>query len=183
MAEDDGLADGDAAVDVAQGPVLGHAVLAHQVVLPHGAEGQLLLAQLDDDGGADELRGERPHRRLEGGREEQHLAALGSLADRSPLDANALAGEALLVDHDVGLVQHEHSDVLRVEHVALEAPVQHRAGRPDDDLLLGAEQRDADVDAEPPHLLHHAPDLQGQLEGGGQAEALGRQSDVLVISR
>uniref|UniRef100_A0A8C7EFK6 Uncharacterized protein n=1 Tax=Nothoprocta perdicaria TaxID=30464 RepID=A0A8C7EFK6_NOTPE len=128
MAEDDGLADGDAAVDVAEGAVLVPAALAHEVVLADGAERELLLPQLDDDGVGHELRGELPHGRLEGGREEQQLA----------VGAQRPAGthEALRVDHDVGLVQHEDADGAGVEEAPLEAPVEHGARRADDDLLL-----------------------------------------------
>uniref|UniRef100_A0A8C8BG31 Uncharacterized protein n=1 Tax=Otus sunia TaxID=257818 RepID=A0A8C8BG31_9STRI len=123
MAEDHGLADGDAAVDVAEGSVLLLPAPAHEEVLPDVAEGELVLAQLYHDGV-----GDYPH-------EQQHLAALGP-QESSPLNAHALAGEALSVDHDVGFIQHEQLDLLHVYESVFEAPVQHRPRRPDDDLLL-----------------------------------------------
>lgn len=60
--------------------------------------------------------------------------AIGST--HPPLDADALAGEALRVDHDVRFVQHEHGDLLDVDGSPFETPVQHGPRRPDDDLLL-----------------------------------------------
>lgn len=39
-------------------------------------------------------------------------------------------------DHDVGLVQHKHPDLLGVDELELEAPVQHGSRRADHDLLL-----------------------------------------------
>uniref|UniRef100_A0A8C0AWI1 Uncharacterized protein n=1 Tax=Buteo japonicus TaxID=224669 RepID=A0A8C0AWI1_9AVES len=120
MAEDHSLADGDAAVDVAEGSVLLLPAPAHEEVLP----------DLYHDGVGNDLRGERPHSFLEGGREQQHLA------EHSPLNANALTGEALSVDHDVGLIQHEHVDLLQVHDSPFETPVQHCPRGPDDDLLL-----------------------------------------------
>uniref|UniRef100_A0A8C3JNB1 Uncharacterized protein n=1 Tax=Calidris pygmaea TaxID=425635 RepID=A0A8C3JNB1_9CHAR len=130
MAEDHGLADGDAAVDVAEGPVLLLPAAADEEVLPDVAEGELFLPQLYHDGVGDYLHSKGPHGFLEGGGEQQHLA------ECSPLDANALAGEALCVDHDVGFIQHEHGDLLHVDGSPFETPVQRGPRRPDDDLLL-----------------------------------------------
>lgn len=52
------------------------------------------------------------------------------------MDADALTGEALRVDHDVGLIQHEQGDLGQVQDALFEAPVQCGAWRSDDDLLL-----------------------------------------------
>uniref|UniRef100_A0A8C0Z8G7 Uncharacterized protein n=1 Tax=Cyanistes caeruleus TaxID=156563 RepID=A0A8C0Z8G7_CYACU len=112
MAEDHDLTDGEAAIEVAE-------------VLPDVAQGELLLTQLDHDGvGDDPL-----------GKEQQHLAVLGkSPGQSSPVDADALTGEALRVDHDVGLVQHEQGDLCQVQEVLFEAPVQCGARGSDDYL-------------------------------------------------
>uniref|UniRef100_A0A8U8B7W9 Uncharacterized protein n=1 Tax=Geospiza parvula TaxID=87175 RepID=A0A8U8B7W9_GEOPR len=107
MAEDHDLTDGEAAIEVAE-------------VLPDVAQGELLLTQLDHDGvGDDPLR-----------KEQQHLA------QSSPVDADALTGEALRVDHDVSLIQHEQGDLCQVQDALLEAPVQGGAWCSNDDLLL-----------------------------------------------
>lgn len=52
------------------------------------------------------------------------------------MDADALTGEALRVDHNVGLIQHEQGDLGQVQDALFEAPVQCGARRSDDDLLL-----------------------------------------------
>lgn len=52
------------------------------------------------------------------------------------MDADALAGEALSVDHDVSLIQHEHGDLCQVQNALFEAPVQRGARCSNDDLLL-----------------------------------------------
>uniref|UniRef100_A0A8C9NYW0 Uncharacterized protein n=1 Tax=Serinus canaria TaxID=9135 RepID=A0A8C9NYW0_SERCA len=107
MAEDHDLTDGETAVEVAE-------------VLPDVAQGELLLTQLDHDGvGDDPLR-----------KEQQHLA------QSSPVDADALTGEALRVDHDVSLIQHEQGDLCQVQDALFEAPVQGGARCSNDDLLL-----------------------------------------------
>lgn len=77
LAEDHSLADGDAAVDVAERSVLLLPAPAHEEVLPDVAQGELFFTQLYHDGVGNDLRGKRPHSFLEGGREQQHLAALG----------------------------------------------------------------------------------------------------------
>lgn len=52
------------------------------------------------------------------------------------MDADALTGEALHVDHDVSLIQHEQADLCQVQDALFEAPVQRGARRSNDDLLL-----------------------------------------------
>uniref|UniRef100_A0A663LTD1 Uncharacterized protein n=1 Tax=Athene cunicularia TaxID=194338 RepID=A0A663LTD1_ATHCN len=127
MAEDHSLADGDAAIDIAEGSVLLFPVPAHEVVLPDVAQGELVLAQLYHDGVGDYLHGKCPH----------HLAAPdGSPQESLPLNTHALTAEALSVHHDVGFIQHKQLDLLHVYESAFEAPVQHRPRSPDDDLLL-----------------------------------------------
>uniref|UniRef100_A0A8C2SQ21 Uncharacterized protein n=1 Tax=Coturnix japonica TaxID=93934 RepID=A0A8C2SQ21_COTJA len=162
LAEDHGLANGDAAIKVAEGLILLFPVPADKIVLPN----------------VDNLQGKLPESFLEGGREKQHLAAY---FHDSPLDADALGGESLRVNHDVSLVQHKHADPPHVEQSSLEAPVQHGAWCADDNLLLQVGLTsialhsigDLDVIAEPPHLLSHMANLQGQLTGGSQTKALG----------
>uniref|UniRef100_A0A803WFG2 Uncharacterized protein n=1 Tax=Ficedula albicollis TaxID=59894 RepID=A0A803WFG2_FICAL len=164
MAEDHDLTDDEAAVEVAEGPVLLVQALAHHEVLPDVAEGELLLPQLDHNGVRDD-----PLRK-----EQQHLAE-PSWQQSSPVDADALTGEALHVDHDVGLVQHEQGDLCQVQDALFEAPVQCGARCSNDDLLLqrcALQNFHLDVSAEFPNGPHHLPDLQSQLIGGSQAEAL-----------
>ena len=77
LAEDHGLANGDAAIKVAEGLVLLLPVPADKIVLPNVGQSELLLSQLDDDGPGDNLQGKFPESFLEGGGEKQHLAVLG----------------------------------------------------------------------------------------------------------
>uniref|UniRef100_A0A8C5JGJ3 Uncharacterized protein n=1 Tax=Junco hyemalis TaxID=40217 RepID=A0A8C5JGJ3_JUNHY len=107
LAEDHDLTDGEAAIEVAE-------------VLPDVAQGELLLPQLDHDGVRDDPLS----------KEQQHLA------QSSPVDADALTGEALRVDHDVSLIQHKQGDLCQVQDALFEAPVQGGARCSDDDLLL-----------------------------------------------
>ena len=76
VAEDHGLGDGDGSVDVAERLELLLLAGALHVVLLDGVQSLLLALQLDDVGVRDDALGEVPHRLLEGGREEQHLAVL-----------------------------------------------------------------------------------------------------------
>uniref|UniRef100_A0A8C6JQS2 Uncharacterized protein n=1 Tax=Melopsittacus undulatus TaxID=13146 RepID=A0A8C6JQS2_MELUD len=131
MAEDHGLSDGDAAIDVAESFVLLLPAPAHEEVLPDVAEGELVLPQHYHDGVGDDSLSELPHGCLEGGREQQHLAALGESPGEKEKELSALR-----VDHDVGFIQHEEGDLLQVHNLLLETPIQHRSWRPDDDLLL-----------------------------------------------
>lgn len=54
----------------------------------------------------------------------------------SPLDTDALVLVALHGDHDVGLVQDKHLNLLGVDHLFFGQPVGHGAGGADHDLLL-----------------------------------------------
>uniref|UniRef100_A0A8B9T510 Uncharacterized protein n=1 Tax=Anas platyrhynchos TaxID=8839 RepID=A0A8B9T510_ANAPL len=173
MAVPEGLPNGDAAIDVAQGLVLLLSVPAHKVVLPDIVQGQLFLTELYYDGVGDNLHCKIPHCFLEGCGEKQHLAA-PSQHWYSPLNANALVREALMVNHYVSFIQHKQADSLHIHHSPFETPVQHCSRSPDDNLLLpqGACVRNPDVGTKLPHLLDHMSDLQGQLVGWSQAEAL-----------
>lgn len=53
-----------------------------------------------------------------------------------PLDSDALLLVTLEVNHDVGLIQHKQLDLFGVKQLRFPASIHHRAGRPDDDLLL-----------------------------------------------
>uniref|UniRef100_A0A8B9DPY8 Uncharacterized protein n=1 Tax=Anser cygnoides TaxID=8845 RepID=A0A8B9DPY8_ANSCY len=145
MAEYHSLANGDAAVDVAQGLVLLLSVPAHKVVLPDVAQGELFLTELYYDG----------------------------VGDNFPRAEEGLV-KALMVDHYVRFIQHKQADSLHIHHSPFETPVQHRPRSPDDNLLLqhGACVRNPDVGTKLPHLLDHMSNLQGQLVGWSQAEAL-----------
>uniref|UniRef100_H2SQ26 Uncharacterized protein n=1 Tax=Takifugu rubripes TaxID=31033 RepID=H2SQ26_TAKRU len=132
LAEDDGLCDGQAAVQVTQRRKLLLLVLTDHVELPDVVQSLLLSLQPDDVGIGNDLLCKTPHRVLEGGGEEEHLTLLGR--QNPPLDADALVPVALHGDHHIGLVQHEHGDLLGVDGLPLGAPVVDGAGRPDDDL-------------------------------------------------
>lgn len=54
----------------------------------------------------------------------------------SPLDADTLVFVTLRCDHDIRLIQHEHPNLLGIDEPQLAAPVQHGAGRANDDLFL-----------------------------------------------
>lgn len=77
MAEDHGLGDGDGAIDVAQSQELLFFAVTQHVVLLDGVQSLLLALQFDDVGFGYDALGKAPHRLLEGGREQQHLAVLG----------------------------------------------------------------------------------------------------------
>uniref|UniRef100_A0A8C4CGB6 Uncharacterized protein n=1 Tax=Denticeps clupeoides TaxID=299321 RepID=A0A8C4CGB6_9TELE len=139
MAEDHGLCDGDGAVNVAQRGELLLFAVAQDVVLLDVVQGLLFALQLDDVGVGHDPLGEPPHRVLERGGEEQHLAVpgqAGRFRRRSPLDADALVLVSLRGDHNVGLIEHENLDLLGVDELQLVAPVQDGARRADDDVLL-----------------------------------------------
>lgn len=61
LAEDHDLTDDEAAVEVAEGPVLLVHALAHHEILSDVAEGELLLTQLDHDGVRDDPLRKGPH--------------------------------------------------------------------------------------------------------------------------
>uniref|UniRef100_A0A672G5A9 Uncharacterized protein n=1 Tax=Salarias fasciatus TaxID=181472 RepID=A0A672G5A9_SALFA len=87
----------------------------------------------------------------------------------SPLDADALVLVALRGDHDVGLVQHKHFDLLGVYELEFTAPVQHGARSADNYLLTlissnGVDQFDLRVVFS--HLLDHLAGLKCQFIGG-----------------
>lgn len=66
LAEDDSLANSDAAVDIAQGFVLIFLILTHKIVLPDIVEGQLLSAKLDNVWIRDDVLCEQKNRLLKG---------------------------------------------------------------------------------------------------------------------
>lgn len=79
MAEDHGLGDGQATVEVAEGRELVFLVFAHDKKLFDGVQGLLLTPQSDDVGVGHHLLSKPPHGVLKGGGEEEHLAFLGQL--------------------------------------------------------------------------------------------------------
>lgn len=66
LAEDDGLANGDATVDVAQCLVFVFPVLTQHIILPDVVQGQLLFSQLDNIGVRNDPFSKLPHRVLKG---------------------------------------------------------------------------------------------------------------------
>uniref|UniRef100_A0A8D0FS82 Uncharacterized protein n=1 Tax=Strix occidentalis caurina TaxID=311401 RepID=A0A8D0FS82_STROC len=144
MAEDHCLADGDAAVDVAEGSVLLLPAPAHEEVLLDVAQGELVLIHL--------VRRPIPSKPSKKGEKTGKQDA--SPQESSPLNAYALRGEALSVNHDVGFIQHEQLDLLHVYESVFEAPVQHRPRRPDDDLLLQPASESTSLERAPRFLSY-----------------------------
>jgi hypothetical protein len=77
LAEDNGLANGDATVDVTEGLVFAFPVLTQHVILPDVVQGQFLFSQLDNIGVRNDSFSKLPHRVLKGCRKEEHLAFRG----------------------------------------------------------------------------------------------------------
>lgn len=84
-------------------------------------------------------------------------------------------------DHNVSLVQHEHRNLLYIEHFVFSAPVEDLAGRADDDVvldfraagnLLSANGETQFNRTELGHFGGHFPSLNGQLVSGRQAQHL-----------
>uniref|UniRef100_A0A3B5R5H2 Uncharacterized protein n=1 Tax=Xiphophorus maculatus TaxID=8083 RepID=A0A3B5R5H2_XIPMA len=120
MAEDHGLSNCNGSVDVTESLELLLSAVAEHKVLLDGVQSLLLSLQLDDVGfGHDALR-------------EQHLAVLRHL----PLDSDTLVLVSLRGDHDVGFVQHKHSDLLGIYKPEFIAPVQHCTRCPNNYLFL-----------------------------------------------
>uniref|UniRef100_A0A8C6V269 Uncharacterized protein n=1 Tax=Neogobius melanostomus TaxID=47308 RepID=A0A8C6V269_9GOBI len=135
VAEDHGLCDGDGSVDVAERLKLLLFGVTQDVVLFDGVQRLLLPLQLYDVGVRDNPLGEVPHRLLERGREQQHLAR-SELIPCVPLYPDALVLVPLCSDHHVGLIQDKHADLLWFDELELGTPVQHGARCPDHYLLL-----------------------------------------------
>uniref|UniRef100_A0A3B3WB97 Uncharacterized protein n=1 Tax=Poecilia mexicana TaxID=48701 RepID=A0A3B3WB97_9TELE len=114
MAEDHGLSDGNGSIDVTESLELLLSAVAEHKVLLDGVQSLLLSLQLDDVGFGHDL----------------HVCL--SL----PLDSDALVLVSLRGDHDVGFVQHKHSDLLGIYKPELIAPVQHRTRCPNNYLFL-----------------------------------------------
>uniref|UniRef100_A0A3Q2QBT9 Uncharacterized protein n=1 Tax=Fundulus heteroclitus TaxID=8078 RepID=A0A3Q2QBT9_FUNHE len=112
VAEDHGLSDGDGSIDVTEGLELLLLAVAEHKVLLDGVQRLLLPLQLDDVGVGHD--------------------ALGNVSFQAgsslPLDPDALVLVSLRGDHDVGFVQHKHSDLLGIYKLEFTAPVQHCAG-------------------------------------------------------
>ena len=75
--DDDGLAYGDATVNVAESLVLVFPVPAQHVVLSDVVQGQLLFSSLDNIGVRNDSLGKLPHRVFKGRRKQEHLALGG----------------------------------------------------------------------------------------------------------
>lgn len=77
MAEDHGLRDSDGTIDVTQGLELLLFAIAHHIVLLNSVQRLLFPLQFDDVWVRNDPLGEAPHRLLECGREQEHLADFG----------------------------------------------------------------------------------------------------------
>uniref|UniRef100_A0A3P8WL00 Uncharacterized protein n=1 Tax=Cynoglossus semilaevis TaxID=244447 RepID=A0A3P8WL00_CYNSE len=133
MAEDHGLCNCKAPVQIAEGFKLVFLLLADHVELLDCVQCLLFSLQLDDIGVRNHLLCKLPHRILKGRREKQHLAVLGQLP---PLDSNALVTMTLRGDHHISLIQDKQSDVFGVNILELGAPIENCAWCSDDNLLI-----------------------------------------------
>lgn len=98
------------------------------------------------------------------------------------MNANALILVALRRDHHIGLVQHKHRDLLHVQHLELQRPIENLARRADNNVIgdgliarhLLAAHRKAQLDLRTilGHFGGHLARLDGQLEGGRQTQHL-----------
>lgn len=77
MTEDHGLCDSDGTIDVTQGLELLLPAVTHDVILLNGVQRLLFPLQFDDVWVGDDSPGKVPHRLLERGREQEHLAGFG----------------------------------------------------------------------------------------------------------
>ena len=132
MAEDDGLADGDDAVDVGDAAILGIRVIAVDVILLDVAHGLLLPPQLDGDGVGHNVLCEIHHVLIVSGGEEEHL----TFGTEVLVNPDGLILMTLGSDHNIRLVQHKHRDLLQVKEFEFDAPIEHLAGGPDDDVVI-----------------------------------------------
>ena len=101
VTEDDGLANGDHAVDVGDAAILGIRVIAVDVILLDVAHGLLLPPQLDGDGVGHNVLCEIHHVLIVSGGEEKHL----TLGTEVLVDPDGLVLVSLSGDHHVCLVQ------------------------------------------------------------------------------
>jgi len=120
-----------------------------------------------------------PHLLGHGGREEQVLAA-----PRQRLEDPPDVRQEALVEHMVGLVEHENLDLAQTEHALLEQ-VEHASGAADHDLGAPAEGADLTADRDASVQGHHLDagelgeradlgrNLGGQLPGGSDHQGLG----------
>uniref|UniRef100_A0A3Q3F4K7 Uncharacterized protein n=1 Tax=Labrus bergylta TaxID=56723 RepID=A0A3Q3F4K7_9LABR len=158
MAEDHGLCDGEAAVQITESRELVLLLPTEHIELLDGVQRLLLAFQPDDIWLRNHLLCKPPHRVLEGGREKEHLTVLCFSERNKPVDANALVPVTLCRNHHICLVQHKHCDLLWVNELVFGAPVEDRAWCSNDNLLL---QLDASIKL--PHLLNDLTDLQSEL--------------------
>ncbi|KAG9268997.1 hypothetical protein AMEX_G15970, partial [Astyanax mexicanus] len=159
VAEDNGLSDSHRPVQITHSRELVLLVSAENVILLYVVQRLLLPLQSDDVRIGNDSLSETPHGLLERGGEEQHVTVFR----QHSADA------------------HKHPDHLRVHQPEFVEPVQHGAGRADDDLRLDLTHftfiapngvRQFHFRVELPHLLHHFPRLQGELVGGRDTQTL-----------
>uniref|UniRef100_A0A8C5HRX8 Uncharacterized protein n=1 Tax=Gouania willdenowi TaxID=441366 RepID=A0A8C5HRX8_GOUWI len=145
VAENHGLGDGDASIDVTQSLELLLLAVTQYIVLLDGVQGLLLPLQLDDVGFGH------------------------NFCFHKPLNANTLVLVTLCGNHDVSFIQDKHLDLLGVYEPKFTAPVQHSTRCANDDLLLhltfissdGVNQFNLRIVFS--HLLDHLTSLKSQL--------------------
>uniref|UniRef100_A0A8D2JP34 Uncharacterized protein n=1 Tax=Sciurus vulgaris TaxID=55149 RepID=A0A8D2JP34_SCIVU len=110
MAEDNGLANGDAAINVAQSLIFVFPVLTQYVILSDVVQGQLLFAQLDDIRVRNDSLSKLPHRVLKCCREQEHLAFGGQ--------------KSLGVNHHICFIQDKHTNLSQINQFSLKTPIE-----------------------------------------------------------
>uniref|UniRef100_A0A8C6GS41 Uncharacterized protein n=1 Tax=Mus spicilegus TaxID=10103 RepID=A0A8C6GS41_MUSSI len=160
LAENNGLANGDATVDVTEGLVFAFPVLTQHVILPDVVQGQFLFSQLDNIGVRNDSFSKLPHRVLKGCRKEEHLRT-------KPLDTDALIGESLGVNHHICFIQDKHTDLCQINH-----PRSTNNNLLEHTSVSSNGIHHFNIHAELAHPFNHTTGLQSQFIGRSQAEAL-----------
>lgn len=178
MTKDDCLSDGDDAVDVRDGLVLGVLVLTLHEILFNVVQDLFFFLQADRDRRWNNELGKVHYFLLVSCAEQHHLAPLAEILVQS----DALVLVTLLCDHDVGFVEYEDLDFRQVEGAELERPVEDLSRRSDDDVIdqLSAAFNffssdsiaDADIRAELCHSSGDLTSLDGELVCWAQAQHL-----------
>uniref|UniRef100_A0A3B3S3Z3 Uncharacterized protein n=1 Tax=Paramormyrops kingsleyae TaxID=1676925 RepID=A0A3B3S3Z3_9TELE len=121
MTKDHGLCNGDCSVDIAKCHKLLLLVIAEHIVLFDGVQ-RLFLT-------------EQQHLTISTWVSAVHTPHL-LLWPHLPLDANTLVLVALCGNHDISFIEHKHLNLLGVNELELNTPVQHCARGANNNMLL-----------------------------------------------
>ena len=121
LAENHGLTNGHDTVDVGDGDELGLGGGAVNPVLANVIDRLFFASEPDDDGVSNDVFGKGHDGKVISGAEQHHLAGGRQVL----VDADGLVLVALSGDHHVGLVQHEHRNLLQVKESILDGPVKN----------------------------------------------------------